>query len=196
MVRLRLRRVGRKNQASFRIVAAEKETKRDGRFLEVVGFYNPRTEPETIQLKEDLIYKWLKNGAQPSESAERIFKTAGVYERFERFKAGEDVETLLSEAEAAEEKRGAGSKTRHPAPAKSTRKPEAEAAPAEEAKAEAPAAEAEAEESPAAEVEVKEAPAEEPAEEEAPAEEPAAEEEAKEDEAEESAAEEDAGDEG
>jgi small subunit ribosomal protein S16 len=154
MVRLRLRRVGRKNQASFRIVAADKETKRDGRFLEVVGFYNPRTEPETIQLKEDLVYKWLKNGAQPSESAERIFKTAGVFERFERFKAGEDVEKLLKEAATAEEKRAAGNTTRVQPPVKSTKK---KAEPEAAAKAEAPAAEAAVEETAVEEIAAKEA---------------------------------------
>jgi small subunit ribosomal protein S16 len=75
MVRLRLRRVGRKNQPSFRIVAASKESPRDGKFLEIVGFYNPRTNPETVTFKEDLIYKWLKNGAQPSDAVDRICST-------------------------------------------------------------------------------------------------------------------------
>ena len=53
MVKLRLRRVGAKKQASYRIVATDSRAPRDGRFIEVIGFYNPRTEPETVQIKED-----------------------------------------------------------------------------------------------------------------------------------------------
>ncbi len=78
MVRLRLRRVGAKGQPSYRIVAADRESPRDGRFLEILGFYNPRTEPATIQLKEDRIYEWMNNGAQPSESVMMLFKKSGT----------------------------------------------------------------------------------------------------------------------
>lgn len=126
MVRIRLRRVGGKNQPSYRIVAADKESPRDGRFLEVLGFYNPRTEPATIQLKEDRIYDWLGRGAQPSESVSRVFRSAGLLDRFERFKAGEAMETLMEEAAAAEEARTGSPKTRRPSP-KSKSKAEAEA---------------------------------------------------------------------
>ena len=101
MVRLRLRKVGSKGQQSFRIVAAEREHPRDGRFLEAVGTYNPRTHPSTITLDEARAYHWLKNGAQPSESVTKLFKTVGTLDRFARFKAGEAVETLVAEAEAA-----------------------------------------------------------------------------------------------
>lgn len=126
MVRIRLRRVGGKNQPSYRIVAADKESPRDGRFLEVLGFYNPRTEPATIQLKEDRIYDWLGRGAQPSESVRQVFRSAGLLDRFERFKAGEAMETLMEEAAAAEEARTGSPKTRRPSP-KSKSKAEAEA---------------------------------------------------------------------
>ena len=95
MVRLRLRRVGRKKQPSYRLVAADRESPRDGRFLEVVGFYNPRTKPSTIKLKEDRIYHWLSKGAQPSNAADRLFKQMGLWDRYERFKSGEEVEKLL-----------------------------------------------------------------------------------------------------
>jgi small subunit ribosomal protein S16 len=103
MVRIRLRRIGLKGQPTYRIVAADKESPRDGRFLEILGFYNPRTQPAT--------YHWMKNGALPTESVEQVFKSAGILDRFERFKKGEDVETLLKEAEEAETKRGASVKT-------------------------------------------------------------------------------------
>ena len=112
MVRIRLRRVGLKGQPSYRIVAADKEAPRDGRFLEILGFYNPRTEPATISLKEDRVYHWMKNGALPSESVEKVFKSAGTLERFERFKKGEAVEPLVAEAEAAATKRAAPTRTR------------------------------------------------------------------------------------
>jgi small subunit ribosomal protein S16 len=102
MVRIRLRRVGAKKQPSYRVVAADIEHPRDGRFLEILGFYNPRTEPETIELHEDRIYDWISHGAQPSQSVTRIFKTVGLLDRFERFKAGESLDTLLEEAKAAQ----------------------------------------------------------------------------------------------
>ena len=105
MVRIRLRRVGAKKQPSYRVVAADLEHPRDGRFLEILGFYNPRTKPETIELHEDRVYDWIKRGAQPSESVTKLFKTIGLLERFERFKAGEAVETLLAEAKSVQESR-------------------------------------------------------------------------------------------
>jgi small subunit ribosomal protein S16 len=111
MVRLRLRRIGLKGQPTYRIVAAEKEAPRDGRFLEILGVYNPRTNPATIKLQEDRIYVWMKNGAQPSESVMQIFKSAGTLDRFDRFKKGESVETLVKEAAEAEVKRAAPVKT-------------------------------------------------------------------------------------
>lgn len=112
MVRIRLRRVGMKKQPSYRIVAADKEAPRDGRFLEILGFYNPRTEPATISVKEDRVYEWMKNGAQPSDSVKQLFQTIGFYDRYDRYKNGEAVETLLEEAAALEEKRNVNSKTR------------------------------------------------------------------------------------
>ncbi len=97
MVRLRLRRIGAKKQPSYRVVAADKEAPRDGRFLEALGHYNPRTEPSTITLKEDRIFHWLSVGAQPSEAVESLFRQMGTDERFKRFKAGEDIEKLMEE---------------------------------------------------------------------------------------------------
>jgi small subunit ribosomal protein S16 len=112
MVRIRLRRVGLKGQPSYRIVAADKEAPRDGRFLEILGYYNPRTEPATIDLKEDRLYDWMSQGAQPTESVEQVLRAAGALERYARFKAGESLETLLSEAKEAAAKRNVNVKTR------------------------------------------------------------------------------------
>ena len=111
MVRLRLRRIGLKGQPTYRVVAADSESPRDGRFLEILGFYNPRTEPATIHLKEDRVFHWMKNGALPTESVGQVFKAAGTTERWERFKKGEAIETLLKEAEEAETARGASNTT-------------------------------------------------------------------------------------
>src|SRR3990172_7012000 len=105
MVRIRLRRIGLKGQPSYRIVAADKESSRDGRFLEILGFYNPRTQPATMSVKEDRVFHWMKNGARPTESVEQVFKTAGTLDRWERFKKGEDVEALVKEAAEAEASR-------------------------------------------------------------------------------------------
>jgi small subunit ribosomal protein S16 len=99
MVRIRLRRMGLRGQPSYRIVAADKESPRDGRFLEILGFYNPRTEPFTFQVNEERVYHWLKNGAQPSDSVLKLFNSVGLSKRFERVKAGEAVEDVLKEAE-------------------------------------------------------------------------------------------------
>ena len=82
MVRLRLRRVGAKKQPSYRLVATDREMPRDGRFLEILGNYNPRTEPATIHLEEDRIYDWISRGAQPSESVLKLFKVTGTLDRF------------------------------------------------------------------------------------------------------------------
>jgi small subunit ribosomal protein S16 len=98
MVRIRLRRIGLKAQPSYRIIAADKEAPRDGRFLEILGYYNPRTSPATVEVKEDRVYHWMSNGAKPTESAEQVFKSIGLLDRFARFKKGEPVETLLAEA--------------------------------------------------------------------------------------------------
>jgi small subunit ribosomal protein S16 len=99
MVRIRLRRVGSTHQPHYRVVVADQESPRDGRFIEIVGSYNPRTEPGTIEMNEDRIYHWLSVGAQPSDSVKKIFKKVKLDERFKRFKAGEDKEALLEEAE-------------------------------------------------------------------------------------------------
>ena len=111
MVRLRLRKVGSKAQQSFRLVAAESEHPRDGRFLENLGTYNPRTAPATIVLDEARVLAWLKNGASPSESVLKLFKVTGTLDRFARLKAGEAVETLVAEAAANNTQRNTATKT-------------------------------------------------------------------------------------
>jgi len=101
MVRIRLRRVGARNQPSFRIVATDKRSPRDGRFLEILGHYNPRTEPATVSVDEARLFHWLSNGAQPTDAVRSALNALGTWDRWERFKAGEDIETLVQEAEAS-----------------------------------------------------------------------------------------------
>ena len=112
MVRIRLRRTGQKGQPSYRLIIADKESPRDGRFLEIVGFYNPRTEPATLNIKEDRIFEWMSKGARPTESVAQLFKSAGTDSRFERFKAGESLDILLAEAETAQTSRVSSNKTK------------------------------------------------------------------------------------
>jgi small subunit ribosomal protein S16 len=111
MVRIRLRRTGSTGQPSYRIVIADKESPRDGRFLEIVGFYNPRTEPGTLEIKEDRVYEWMNNGALPTESVAQLFRTAGLTERYARLKKGESAEALLAEAEVARAARVTSNRT-------------------------------------------------------------------------------------
>ncbi len=103
MVRIRLRRIGSKRQPSYRMIVADAEAPRDGRFLEIVGFYNPRTQPETVQVNEDRALHWLGVGAQPSESVTRILTKYGTLGRFARLKSGEALEVLVAEANQAAE---------------------------------------------------------------------------------------------
>jgi small subunit ribosomal protein S16 len=112
MVRIRLRRTGLKGQPSYRIVVADKENPRDGRFLEIIGFYNPRTHPATIKVEEERAYHWMSNGALPTESVARVFQSAGVSGRFERFKKGESMEALMEEASKAAAERNTSDKTK------------------------------------------------------------------------------------
>ncbi len=88
MIRIRLRRTGSRNQACYRVVVADKESPRDGRFIEILGNYNPRTQPATVELKEERVFYWLSVGAQPTESVEKIFKSIKFDERYAAFKAG------------------------------------------------------------------------------------------------------------
>jgi len=163
MVKIRLRRVGAKKQPSYRVVVADSRSPRDGRFIEIIGFYNPRTEPETVEIKEDRALYWLNVGAQPSEAVARLLKQKGTMARLERLKQGESLEALVVEAdEEAQAQPSISSKTRQDdttpvaeEPEETAVEPELEPAEVkEEAEAEEPAeAEDEGEESSEEEVE-------------------------------------------
>ncbi len=78
--RIRLRRVGRKKQPVYRIVVTDRQKARDGRFVETLGHYNPRTEPVTIKVDQAKARAWLAKGATPSDTVRSLLKKAGVFE--------------------------------------------------------------------------------------------------------------------
>jgi small subunit ribosomal protein S16 len=81
MVKIRLRRMGAKKQPTYRFVVADAHSPRDGRFLEILGHYNPRTEPKTLVVDQDKAKQWLAKGAQPSDPVRRLFAELGLVER-------------------------------------------------------------------------------------------------------------------
>jgi small subunit ribosomal protein S16 len=81
MVRIRLRRMGAKKQPTYRFVVADSSSPRDGRFIEILGHYNPRTEPKTVVVDHDKAKEWLAKGAQPSDPVRRLFAELGLCER-------------------------------------------------------------------------------------------------------------------
>ena len=76
--KIRLTRVGSKKNPIYRVVVADSRSPRDGRFIEIVGRYNPQTEPSTIELDEDKVRDWLSKGAQPTEPVQRLLKIKGI----------------------------------------------------------------------------------------------------------------------
>lgn len=101
MVKIRLRRTGSKKKASFRMVVAPSNSPRDGRFIEVIGHYNPRRDPSLVVVEEDRLFHWLSEGAQLTDSLKRILESHGTMERYTRLKAGEPAVTPEAETEAA-----------------------------------------------------------------------------------------------
>ena len=81
MLRIRLRRVGKKKQPSYRIVVAEITAPRDGKFVEQVGHYNPRTDPPTLVVAEEKVRHWLSQGAQPSNTVSRLLQVKGIIQK-------------------------------------------------------------------------------------------------------------------
>ena len=82
MLRIRLTRTGAKKDPHYRVVVAEKDSPRDGRFVEILGYYDPRTEPVTFNIHEDRALHWLSVGAQPTDTVQKLLKNSGAMERF------------------------------------------------------------------------------------------------------------------
>lgn len=82
-VKLRLMRVGKTKQPTYRIVAADTRSPRDGRFLEIVGHYNPRNEPSVVEVKNDRAVHWLLYGAQPTERVQKLLEISGAWGEYQ-----------------------------------------------------------------------------------------------------------------
>jgi len=82
MVKIRLMRMGKKNQPFYRIVVADSRAPRGGKYIEAIGYYNPTTEPSTIRIEEEKALLWLDRGAQPSDSARVLLEKTGVLRKW------------------------------------------------------------------------------------------------------------------
>ena len=87
-VKLRLKRMGSKKKPVYRIVAIDSHTKRDGEYIELVGTYNPLTEPKTVKIDETIALKWLSNGAVTSDTVRNLLSEAGIMKKFHESKKG------------------------------------------------------------------------------------------------------------
>jgi small subunit ribosomal protein S16 len=101
MVRIRLQRVGKKRQPSYRVVVIDSEAPAQGRPVETIGHYNPRTDPITYEIDRERALYWLRVGAQPSEAVHRLLVKSGVIDTLTGMKAGKEVEVREEEAEPA-----------------------------------------------------------------------------------------------
>jgi small subunit ribosomal protein S16 len=103
-VKLRLMRMGKKKQPTYRVVAADARSPRDGRFIEIVGTYEPRRDPSVIKIDNEKAVKWLRNGAQPTETVEKLLKASGAWDWFKTGKEPDGAaasESAPAEAESA-----------------------------------------------------------------------------------------------
>jgi small subunit ribosomal protein S16 len=132
---LRLLRIGAKRQPYYRIVAADSRRARDGRFLEIIGTYNPIRKPAEVKIFEEKVTKWFDEGAEPSDTVKSLLTQIGFIEKYNRAKKGEDVSSVELKPSITERRK----KTRKMKKA-AVAAPKAEAAPeaTEEASTEAP----------------------------------------------------------
>ena len=101
-VRIRLQRHGRKKRPFYRLVAADSRSQRDGRFIERLGYYNPLTEPAEIVINEEKALQWLRNGAQPSDTAKSLLSKVGIWGKFVDEKQGRSSPSPEAEHSALE----------------------------------------------------------------------------------------------
>ena len=168
-VKLRLMRMGKKKQPTYRIVAADSRSPRNGRFIEIVGTYQPRLEPSGVAIDNEKAIKWLRNGAQPTDTVRNLLSKQGVMLAFDLTKRGasaEDVAKAVEEHSGLHQAKADKIEAERRKAEEAARKAAAEAAKkeAEEKAAAEAAAAAEAEAAAKAEEEAAEAPAEESAE--------------------------------
>jgi small subunit ribosomal protein S16 len=130
-VKIRLMRVGKRKQPTYRVVVADSRSPRDGRIIETIGHYGPRSEPSQLDINDERALEWLRKGAQPSESVQKLLTISGVWATFEAEKGGPIVTKLNRRAYSTG--RGFTARTKKKAV------PESAAAPAAAAPADAPA---------------------------------------------------------
>ncbi len=140
-VTIRLRRTGAKKRPTFRFVATDSRMPRDGRFIEILGHYNPIEKPAALGVKEERVYYWLKQGATTSDTVNGLFKQIGLWKKWEMMKKGEDVSQVtlagqIKEKTKKKKRKAKGEEAAAPAAAAAAPKPEA---PAPAPKPEAPA---------------------------------------------------------
>lgn len=99
MVRLRLRRIGKKKQPIYKIVAADSRAARTGKYLEVLGTYDPRVNPMLIEVKQEHLFRWLKRGAQPSDTVRSLLQRTGLWLRWGLMKKGADESAIAAQLE-------------------------------------------------------------------------------------------------
>ena len=107
-VKIRMKRMGTKKRPFYRIVATDSRNRRDGRFIEELGYYDPLTTPPNIKLDEEQIFKWLKNGAIPSTNVEGLMRRNGILKKWQFVKEGVAVEELDAKVAAVAEKETKG----------------------------------------------------------------------------------------
>lgn len=96
-VKLRLTRMGKKKQPFYRIVAIDSRSRRDGKYIEKIGHYNPIVHPAEIVIDEEKVYQWLKNGAIPSDTVKSLFSKKGIMMKWHLMKKGHNQETIEEE---------------------------------------------------------------------------------------------------
>ena len=86
MLKIRLRRVGARKKPSYRLVVADSRAPRDGAFVEIIGHYDPQTDPATVVIQEEKALHWLRQGAKPTDTTTRLLDKAGILEKFKLIK--------------------------------------------------------------------------------------------------------------
>ncbi len=104
-VHIRMRRIGRRNRPYYRIVAADHHRAREGKFLEVLGTYDPVVKPASVKLFEDRLSHWLNEGAEPSDTVRTLLKQVGFTPKYLKAKKGEDVSTMTVKATITERRK-------------------------------------------------------------------------------------------
>ncbi len=104
-VAIRLKRLGAKKRPTFRFIAADSRSPRDGRFIETLGYYNPIEKPATIRLHEDRMVHWLNEGGSPSHTVLSLLRQIGFWEKYTKMKKGEDVSAMEIKSTITERKK-------------------------------------------------------------------------------------------